>query len=47
MNKKLSPLEEFMEDPVNPNIYGSLENVKRSYKATIDMDGDGSGIFCC
>lgn len=34
-----------MKDPVNPNIYGLLENVKRSYNATIDLHGDGSDIF--
>ncbi|KAF8343219.1 hypothetical protein F5887DRAFT_341773 [Amanita rubescens] len=27
---------DFMEDPLNPNIDGLLENVKRSYKAMVD-----------
>jgi hypothetical protein len=30
-----------MEDPLNPNIDGLLENVKRSYKAMIDEYGNG------
>jgi len=29
-----------MEDPLNPNIGGLLENVKRSYKAMIDEYGN-------
>ena len=31
-----------MEDPLNPNIDGVLENVKRSYKAMID---GGNGYY--
>jgi hypothetical protein len=33
-----------MADPSNPNVDGLLENVKRSYKAVVDQDGNGSFI---
>lgn len=40
MDKKLSLLEDFMEDPINPNVSGLLENVKQSYKVAIDQHGN-------
>ncbi|KAF8338631.1 hypothetical protein F5887DRAFT_1077568 [Amanita rubescens] len=40
--KKSSLLEDFMEDPINPNIDGLLEIVRWSYKPAIYQHGNGT-----
>ena len=38
-NRQLRPPQDFIADPVNPNIDGLLDNIKRSYTAVVDQYG--------
>lgn len=38
--KKLSLLQDFITDPVNPNLDGLFENVMQSCKVVIDKNGN-------
>lgn len=42
VTRKLSPPQDFVADPVNPNVDGLLENIKRSCKVVIDENGNGA-----